>query len=642
MPRGPVIGPGVGEGIGLKQVLPFGLDLFVKPHHHVSVDIHRRHPSAAGLVQQFAPGAGVARDILQLKGFTLLLQEFPGPVAGLIIGGHIKGDVVPGHDATSPGRMPNPARPSRGTGILVGPSKVGAALACRLIPELLRPVRFCERVTTMRLPRWVWGLALLLTFTLSALAAGSAAWRLFGVEPLRPAQAEAANPAAQPGQTEPPQEQPSRPAESFGRTVILIMGVDREGARSDTNLVAAMDPAKGEIGLISIPRDTYLEIPGFGWDKLAHANAYGGEELAMQTISRLLDLPIDHYAVVNFEGFKQVVDAVGGVEIQVTKPMHYDDPFDGPEGLHIHFEPGTYHMYGEEALKYARYRSDSDIQRMERQQELIKKVIEKGTNPANVLRVPALVKSLFALVQTDLSVAQGLDLALIGREMLRQGTLHATVLQNGVDKWLHASEETPDGVYYLVPDLVAYRSQAYQTLFGVEPPADYLERARAEQATLNEQVARQEEEDAVWRAAYRQRLAEAAAEAEAAGAVEPETPGEEGAAAQPGGDSALGGPGQKEGDGAAPAGNWTAAVVDASGRDLLQAYRRELAAQGFQVVQGQKAAQVLGSSLLVDRSGDPELAAQLQAQYPWARYQAVTDGEGPTIELYLGADAPRP
>nr|PZN45745.1 MAG: hypothetical protein DIU70_00550 [Bacillota bacterium] len=431
------------------------------------------------------------------------------------------------------------------------------------------------------------------------------------------------------------------------RTVVLVLGVDRSGVLADTNMVAALDPDTNRIRIVAIPRDTLVEIPGHGWDKLTHAYSFGREKLSMATVSRLLDIPIDHYVVVNFEGFERVVDAVGGIEIEVTKPMHYDDPYDN---LHIHFEPGVYHMNGEKALAYARYRSDSDIHRLKRQQEVIRKVAEKAIQPSVIWKLPSLVSALYATVKTDLTLKQCLDLIPAARQVLAQGDLEMTVLQAGWDAYLGRSGETPNGLYYLVPDLVAYRTEAYRTLYGTEPPADYLARARAAQSALEAAVARMQAADAEWWERNRPREQEPGdpgngGAGEKPGKEEVAPPGGQDEPEEAGGDPDPGAGGEatepREPSGGAGGGDpWTAVLVDASGRDLLARYRADLKAIGVQVVGEGRTEATLSRSLLIDHSGDPRLGQLLRKRFPWAEYQAVPGVDGPAVEIYLGTDAP--
>lgn len=277
------------------------------------------------------------------------------------------------------------------------------------------------------------------------------------------------------------------------QTAILVLGVDQGRGRADSSILAILDPDTQRIALVSIPRDTYVQIPGHGWDKLAHAYAFGGVPLARETVSLLLDIPINNYVSIDFAGFRQIVDALGGVDIEVEQSMHYDDPV---EDLHIHFEPGSYHMDGKTALEYARYRSDSDLQRAQRQQDVIRAVLDKAVQPANVGRLPALIRSAFQATETDLSIAQALDLALDGRAVLEQGKISTAVFSTGKDEWMNPSDIAPDGIYYFIPDMIAFRTTAYQMLLGEEPTDTFLDRAREMQEQVNEAVQAQKQADA--------------------------------------------------------------------------------------------------------------------------------------------------
>ena len=107
---------------------------------------------------------------------------------------------------------------------------------------------------------------------------------------------------------------------------------------------------------MSIPRDTLAEIPGHGFDKINAAYSIGHEDLARQTVEKFTGVKIDYVVAVNYQGFIDVIDAFGGVDVVVDKAMNYDDR---RGNLHIHFDPGTYHMTGEQALEYARFRHDA-------------------------------------------------------------------------------------------------------------------------------------------------------------------------------------------------------------------------------------------------------------------------------------------
>lgn len=310
-------------------------------------------------------------------------------------------------------------------------------------------------------------------------------------------------------------EGPSAPSPArLGRTTVLILGVDDRKdskGRSDTVLVGAVHPKERVLTLISLPRDTLVEIPGRGYDKLAHAYAYGGTELALATVERMLDIPIDHYARLDFQGFEKIVDALGGIDVNIPKRMYYVDPYDDNGGLVIDFRPGPQHLDGEQALKYARFRHDEegDWGRMRRQQEVVKLLLDKALSPSVVVRLPGLVRSLYQAVDTDLGLGQLLDFAMAGKEVAQgsqtQGPHLQTLVAGGHDRYLR-------GVYYLVPDLVKLRTEAYRMLLGAEPPARFLEKAREDQAELDAVVRRWAAQDRARQEAEKARQAQEAAQ----------------------------------------------------------------------------------------------------------------------------------
>ncbi|BDG61473.1 LCP family protein [Caldinitratiruptor microaerophilus] len=359
-------------------------------------------------------------------------------------------------------------------------------------------------------------------------------------------------------------EGPSAPSPArLGRTTVLILGVDDRKdskGRSDTVLVAAVHPKDRVLTLISLPRDTLVEIPGRGYDKLAHAYAYGGTELALATVERMLDIPIDHYARLDFQGFEKIVDALGGIDVNIPKRMYYVDPYDDNGGLVIDFKPGPQHLNGEQALKYARFRHDEegDWGRMRRQQEVVKLLLDKALSPSVVVRLPGLVRSLYQAVDTDLGLGQLLDFAMAGKEVAQgsqtQGPHLQTLVAGGNDRYLH-------GVYYLIPDLVKLRTEAYRMLLGAEPPARFLEKAREDQAELEAVVRRWAAQDRGRQEAEKARQAQEAAKAKA-GAGEPGSPSEAGNAGRAAGQAPPAAPG---GDGAGSAAGSSQAGAAAGG-----------------------------------------------------------------------------
>nr|WP_283809061.1 LCP family protein [Tumebacillus amylolyticus] len=187
-----------------------------------------------------------------------------------------------------------------------------------------------------------------------------------------------------------------------GKT-FLLLGVDSrkgEAARSDTIVVATVPPDGSDVYLMSIPRDTRAQVPGHGWTKINHAMSWGGLPLMKKTVENFLNIQIDHTATVDFEGFRQIVDNLGGLDVTVEKNMRYNDPSDG---THINLVQGQTLQTGKQALDYSRFRADAlaDTGRMQRQQRVIRAMIQKGSEPSNW---PKLVKTLDILgdhVKTD-------------------------------------------------------------------------------------------------------------------------------------------------------------------------------------------------------------------------------------------------
>jgi LCP family protein required for cell wall assembly len=205
-------------------------------------------------------------------------------------------------------------------------------------------------------------------------------------------------------------------------TTTLVIGTDggsapgRSGARrSDSLLLVRTDPSKHRLTYLSIPRDLRVDIPGFGSGKINAANQYGGPALTLATVRRLTGIPIHHVVMVDFDGFKDLIDALGGIEVTVPKPI-LSNKFDCPyppkrcqtwEGWR--FGKGKQHMDGRRALIYSRIRtnqldpSDSDISRTSRQQAVAEAVGDEIASFGTFLRLPFIGDSLAAPVATDMS-----------------------------------------------------------------------------------------------------------------------------------------------------------------------------------------------------------------------------------------------
>jgi polyisoprenyl-teichoic acid--peptidoglycan teichoic acid transferase len=205
-------------------------------------------------------------------------------------------------------------------------------------------------------------------------------------------------------------------------TTILVVGTDGgrepgrgQSHRSDSLLLIHTDPSKNRISYLSIPRDLRVDVPGFGAEKINSANQFGGPALTIATVRALTGLPIQHVVVVDFDGFKDLIDALGGIDITVPKPI-LSNKFDCPyppkrcgawKGWR--YGKGRQHMNGRRALIYSRIRenrldpSDTDISRTTRQQAVAEAVGGKVASFGTFLKLPFMGDSLAKPVATDLS-----------------------------------------------------------------------------------------------------------------------------------------------------------------------------------------------------------------------------------------------
>lgn len=189
---------------------------------------------------------------------------------------------------------------------------------------------------------------------------------------------------------------------------ILILGVDSRPSdigRTDTMIVAVLDPESNRVTLSSLPRDTYVDIIGKGYkSKVNHAYQYGLPTV-LATVEEFYGIPIDYYMTIDFQGFKNAVDELGGVDIDVEKDMQY---VDRAGGLYIDLKKGYQTLDGEQALGYSRFRSDSagDLGRIERQQKVIKALVDKSTDFRSATKIFGLVDLIGEHMATDLTPGQ--------------------------------------------------------------------------------------------------------------------------------------------------------------------------------------------------------------------------------------------
>jgi len=237
-----------------------------------------------------------------------------------------------------------------------------------------------------------------------------------------------------------------------GKKNIVVMGCDirkDDAGRSDTLFVVMLDKSKKNAALLSVPRDTRVKIKGHGWDKINAAFAYGGQKLTRETVQDFLGIKLNNYVVVDFQGFKGLVDAVGGVDINVEKRMYYYDPYDGFE---IDLRPGMQHMDGKTAMQYVRYRDEEgDIGRIRRQQKFLMALYKHIASKNIIAKIPGISKQIMSMVKTDLSLKEMVELGNVMRDMVEKDGLKMSMVPG--------EPEYIDGISYWIPDIPKMRQK---------------------------------------------------------------------------------------------------------------------------------------------------------------------------------------
>ena len=260
---------------------------------------------------------------------------------------------------------------------------------------------------------------------------------------------------------------------------VMVMGVDRRAddvGRSDTLMVAALDMDTSKAALLSIPRDTRVAIEDNGYDKINHAYAFGGHSLTQKTVENLLGVSMDHYILVDTKAFSRIIDAIGGVDLNVEKRMYYEDPWDDNGGLVIDLYPGEQHLDGDKAIQYVRYRDgEGDIGRVGRQQKFVKAVLAKVISPDMLPRLPQLVEEVRMAVETDMSVTELLEFAKLMQDVHKSGL--EVQMVPGQPAFLK-------DISYWIPDITDVRQLLPQAL-GLEVSPEEQEAAQvAEESYL--------------------------------------------------------------------------------------------------------------------------------------------------------------
>lgn len=231
---------------------------------------------------------------------------------------------------------------------------------------------------------------------------------------------------------------------------VLIMGIEDyssggQDGRTDSLMLATFNPNDQNVKLLSIPRDTLVEIPGkVERDKINHAYAFGGKEATIESVENLLNIPIDYYVTVGFEGFKDIIDEVGGVTVDV--PFDFTEKSDVDNRI-LHFYEGEMELDGEKALAFARMRKQDprgDFGRNDRQKQIMMAVVDKLLSPTALTKLDDVAQHVGENIQTNMRVTHALAI------QKRYPNFNADKIEKVT---LEGTDQYYGGIYYFEPDL---------------------------------------------------------------------------------------------------------------------------------------------------------------------------------------------
>lgn len=241
----------------------------------------------------------------------------------------------------------------------------------------------------------------------------------------------------------------------FDNVSILIMGIDQsekremrygDKNRTDALILATLNREDKSVKLLSIPRDSYVYIPEVGYhDKINHAHAFGSTKATLDAVENLLEIPVDYYVKLNFHAFVDVIDAIGGVEIDVPYEFKESDSNDKRDNIHV--LKGRQILDGEEALAFARTRKkDNDVERGKRQLEIIDSVVNKATSFSSLFKYDDMIDAVGNNMSTNMTFTE-----------MKSFFHYATEGTNlDVEKFtLEGEDYQPGGVYYYQVDEIA-------------------------------------------------------------------------------------------------------------------------------------------------------------------------------------------
>ncbi|HOT92293.1 MAG TPA: LCP family protein [Anaerolineae bacterium] len=286
------------------------------------------------------------------------------------------------------------------------------------------------------------------------------------------------------------------------RITVLILGIDERAQetdywRTDTMILATLDPVTMKGGVLSIPRDLWVHIPGYTEDRIntahfigdAYGHPGGGPALAVETVEYNLGVEIDYYVRFNFQAFVELVDRIGGIDIDVPETIHdtqYPTPDYGVEVFHV--DAGPHHFYGEEALKYARTRhtNGGDFDRARRQQQVIKAIVKRVTEanmlPQLAVQAPEILQILEKSVKIDpkLQLEEVIALANLARRV----DIEKDVTFRVIDESCTLFKTTPDQMQILIPLRDEIR-RVRDEVFGLRLTNGDIETLAEEAATIS-------------------------------------------------------------------------------------------------------------------------------------------------------------
>jgi LCP family protein required for cell wall assembly len=296
----------------------------------------------------------------------------------------------------------------------------------------------------------------------------------------------------------------TNPWDGAGRVTILVLGLDYrdwsadEGpSRSDTMILLTLDPLSKTAGMLSVPRDMWVSIPGFKHGKIntayylgdAHQLPGGGPALAVKTVEQFLGVPVNYYAQIDFGAFVRFIDEIGGVKIDVPEPITVDLLGTGHQ-TKKKLKPGTQVLPGEWALAYARarYTEGGDFDRAKRQQQVIlairDRILSFDLLPTLISKAPTLYNELASGINTNLSLDEVLKLAVLAADVQEENIYKGVIDEGNV-----LFGKSPDGLDILIPipdDIHLLRDQIFAASGGLGPetPGDARQQMQTEGARI--------------------------------------------------------------------------------------------------------------------------------------------------------------